>query len=333
MTTQSNVSSPIEVAPVRPLSWPLALAILALGVILGVFAANLAAAINQSDATAVPKRVIRDFAARPNLLELEREAHIATQANIQRGREAEAARYTSLGLFYAAASEAEGQQATTAEAARYNGLAEFYGANVTPSANIQRGREAEAARYTSLGLFYAADTEAEGQPATAAEAARYNGLAEFYGANVTPSPLDNALFVYHQSERGRISADSHTLAWPPRPAQFKPTENVVTRLDEMDLTTYHQSEREHTSSAILPTGGHEVATDGDIGLMEFSPVTHDTTLAWPPRPTQFIPVQKTVVLLTEAGLAQYRQSEWGPMSQVSEANPDRDIGLMEFSTK
>ncbi|MCL4295020.1 MAG: hypothetical protein KJ077_04805 [Anaerolineae bacterium] len=212
MTTQSNVSNPIEVAPARPFSWSLALAILALGLILGVTATNLVAAINKSDVAGVPQRVVRDFPARPNLLEVERKAHIAAQANIQRGREAEAARYTSLGLFYAAGSEARGQQAT------------------------------------------------------AAEAARYNGLAEFYGANVTSSPLDNALFAYHQSERGRIAVDSHTLAWPPRPAQF-------------------------------------------------------------------YPVQMAVVTLDTIGLSQYHQSEWGHMPQVSEANPDGDIGLMEFSTK
>ncbi|GIK38499.1 MAG: hypothetical protein BroJett011_23320 [Chloroflexota bacterium] len=217
MTTQSNVSNPIEVAPARPFSWPLALAILVLGLILGVFAANLAAAVNKSDAAGVPQRVVRDFPARPNLLELERKTHIAAQANLQRARETETARYTSLGLFYAAGSEAKEQPATAAEAARYNGLAEFY----------------------------AAGTEVKGQPATAVEAARYNGLAEFYGANVTPSPLNNALFAYHQSERGRISADSHTLAWPSRPTQFYPAQKTMAVLGEAD-------------------------PDGDIGLMELS---------------------------------------------------------------
>jgi hypothetical protein len=107
----------------------------------------------------------------------------------------------------------------------------------------------------------------------------------------------------------------------------------VTGLAETALAAYHQSEREYTSNAILPTMGHEVAADADIGLMEFSPVTHDTTLAWPPRPTQFIPVQTTVAPLTEAGLAEYHQSEWGHISQAAPANPDGDVGLMEFSTK
>lgn len=190
MTTQSNVNRSIEVAPVRSFSWPLALAILALGLVLGVFATNLVAAINKSDAAGVPQRIVRDFPARPNLLELERKTHIATEANIQRVREAEAARYTSLGLFYAAGSEAKAQQAMAAEAARYNRLAEFYRADVT-------------------------------------------------------SRLENALSAYHQSERGRIPADSHTLAWPPRPMQFHLIENGVIRLNK-------------------------ITTDGDVGLMEFS---------------------------------------------------------------
>jgi hypothetical protein len=212
MTTQSNVSSPIEVAPVRSLNWPLALAILTLGLILGVFAANLAAAINKGDVAAVPERVARDFPARPNLLELEKKAQIATQAN------------------------------------------------------AQHAREIETARYTSLGLFYAAGNEAESQRAIAAEATRYNGLAEFYKANVIPSPIEDALFVYHQSERQRIPVESHTLAWPPRPTQFYPT-------------------------------------------------------------------QKTMVVLAGANLAQYHQSEWGRLPQVGEATPDGDMGLMEFPTK
>jgi hypothetical protein len=212
MTTQSNVNSPIKAAPAQLFSWPLALAILILGLILGVFAANLAAAINKSDVAGVPERVVRDFPTRPNLLELEKQAHIAAQAN------------------------------------------------------AQRARDAEMARYTSMGLFYTAGNEAEEQSAIAVEAARYNCLAEFYGANVTPLPIENALFAYHQSERGRIPAENHTLAWPPRPSQF-------------------------------------------------------------------YPAQKTMVVLAEADLAQYRQSEWGRLPQAGETNPDGDIGLMEFPTK
>jgi len=218
MTTQSKVSNPIEAGPVRQFSWPLALVILALGVLLGVFASNIAAIVSKTEVASAPERISRDFPARPNLLELEKKAIIAAEINEQRALAAETARYTSLGLFYAAGNE---------------------------------------------------------QPALAAEIARYEGLGEFYGVE------GNALAVYHQSERAFVPIvtghdreyglarfdipgnETRPLAWPPRPTQFHPIENVVTPFQGNALAAYHNGEWGRPSQVI------ETGADGDIGLMEF----------------------------------------------------------------
>jgi hypothetical protein len=126
----------------------------------------------------------------------------------EQAREAEAARYSSLGLYYKAGNEATTQAAVTTESARYSGLAEFYG------------------------------VENRSEAAIAADSARYSGLAEFYG----------------------VKPGVGSLAWPPRPAQFKPIEeSAVIPADA--LVVYHQSE---WGLALNKTDA-----DGDIGLMEF----------------------------------------------------------------
>jgi hypothetical protein len=225
MTTQTKLNDPIEgvQTPVieQHFSLPLALALLVLGVILGVFATNLTTANTELSEPNSAGRIARDFSARPDLVELE-----------MRAIKAEAERYTSLGLFYAAGDEAKAQRALGAEAARYNGLAEFFIAK--NGENGQRAIEAEIARYNGLMDYYGANT----QRAISAEAARYNGLAGFYGAEADPT----------------------SLAWPPRPAHFYFAENIK-HDREYGLAAFSATPRE-TSSV---TG-----TDGDIGLMEFA---------------------------------------------------------------
>jgi hypothetical protein len=97
------------------------------------------------------------------------------------------------------------------------------------------------------------------------------------------------------------------------------------------------------------------------GLVDFYGAENgSSTLAWPPRPTQFhiaenavMPIAEdalaeyhqsewdrapSTVLLADDALAAYHQSEWGrSLSTVlpiakNEVNDDRDIGLMEFFT-
>jgi hypothetical protein len=224
MTTQTKLNDSIEgvQTPVikQHFSWPLALALLALGVILGVFATTLTTAKTETGEPNSAGRIARDFPARPDLVELE-----------MRAIKAEAERYTSLGLFYAAGDEAKTQRAISAEVARYHGLAEFFMAK--NGENGQRAIEAEIARYNGLMDYYGANA----QRAISAEAARYNGLAGFYGAKADPT----------------------LLAWPPRPAHFYSAENVG-HDREYGLAAFSVTPRE-TSSV---TG-----TNGDIGLMEF----------------------------------------------------------------
>ncbi|MBE7470430.1 MAG: hypothetical protein DPW09_03810 [Anaerolineae bacterium] len=64
-------------------------------------------------------------------------------------------------------------------------------------------------------------------------------------------PDENA---YHRSEWHAevIKTQPRTLAWPPRPTQFHPAENVVMSLDENALATYHQSEWDRTPTTTLP---------------------------------------------------------------------------------
>ncbi|MCL4296983.1 MAG: hypothetical protein KJ077_14695 [Anaerolineae bacterium] len=167
MTHQSKLSSPMEIAhePIvkQHLSLPLALAILALGLMVGVFATQLSTAENNNE------------------------------VNRQRTIEAEAARYTSLGMFYAAGNEAQAERVIEAEAARYADMAKFY----LDQAKAQHAIEADAARYRGLAELYLPENAANGQRALEAESARYSGMAEFYL--------------------------TENLAWPSRPTQFQPS--------------------------------------------------------------------------------------------------------------
>lgn len=201
MTTQSKISSPIEVQRGRQFSWPLALVILVLGIIVGVIASNLSVIVGKGDAVNTPAHVSRNFPARPNLFELEKQALLASQAR-ERALAAEAARYTSLGLFYTS----------------------------------PRAMAAESARYTNLGLLYAAADKAITPDAVAAESARYNGLSDFYGATSVPQHDRE----YGLAAFGSTKTETRTLAWPPRPTQFQPIESMT--LNENALTTYRQSE-------------------------------------------------------------------------------------------
>ena len=66
------------------------------------------------------------------------------------------------------------QRGYNADAARYTALAEFYG--------VQRGLDATAARYMALAAHY---TDASLQRGLQADAARYNALAEYYTPSLT----------------------------------------------------------------------------------------------------------------------------------------------------
>jgi hypothetical protein len=245
MTTQSKISSPVEVAHERKLSWLLAMGILLVGIVLGVFASNLSAIASKIGISGAPVGEISNFVP-----QLEKQAIIAGETQVERVRQAEAARYTSLGQYYAAGNEANVQRAIVADSARYNGLAEYYRAVSGPQSLAWPPRP-----------------------------------AQFQPTEISTVSLDeNALAAYHQSEWsyaiveagvpqhdreyglaafGPIEIKDHTLAWPPRPAQFQPAEISTVSLDENALAAYHQSE--------WGLASEKADTDRDIGLMEFFP--------------------------------------------------------------
>lgn len=219
MTIQSNINS-VEVASQRQFSWPLALAILVLGIVLGVFASLL---VHKTEVAAAPEQISRE---------------VSGSVDTARTQAAEAARYNSLGLFYAAGN---GQPALAVETARYEGLADYYGVE------RQSALAAETARYEGLA-------EADRQPALVAEIARYEGLTEYYDSHSLawpprPTQFHNAgnagmnldpQVVHHP---GTLNADSdlglmdfsaaetvnqpRLLAWPSRPSHFFLAKNGV----------------------------------------------------------------------------------------------------------
>jgi hypothetical protein len=200
MTIQTKLSNPTEIVqePMvkRYFSQALvAIASLIIGLILGIFVTNLTTAATEIGLQPVAERAAPTYSRGPTLAEYTA-AITENKANVRHAIEAETARYTSLGLFYAAGNEANVQRGIEAEAARYSAMAKFY--LTEDEANVQRASEAETARYTGLATLYTEENEISGQPGLEAEAARYNGLVKFYGAK----------------------DGTNSLAWPPRPTQF-----------------------------------------------------------------------------------------------------------------
>jgi hypothetical protein len=60
------------------------------------------------------------------------------RASLQRGREADAARYTAMAKYYTAKDGADLQRGRDADAARYTAMAEYYAASQTSTA-VQYG--------------------------------------------------------------------------------------------------------------------------------------------------------------------------------------------------
>ena len=97
------------------------------------------------------------------------------EATIQRGIEADAARYTAMAEYYTAQKEsvALGIQA---DAARYIAMTGFYPAW---RESLDRVHETDAARYTAMTTFYTAWMDGFRQ-VREADAARYTAMAKFY---------------------------------------------------------------------------------------------------------------------------------------------------------
>jgi hypothetical protein len=98
-------------------------------------------------------------------------------SNVQRGRAADAARYTALAEAYLGTGAVSRARAMRAETARLQGLADYTLA--TREAARHRAATAYAARYTGLAEVYLTKL-ANQERARAAYAARLTGLAEVY---------------------------------------------------------------------------------------------------------------------------------------------------------
>jgi hypothetical protein len=81
---------------------------------------------------------------------------VQVNSSLERGRQADAERYTALAEDYAANVVGAGERAIRAEAARLQGLADVYASRL---AGRQRAAAAYAARLTALAEHYAAQGE------------------------------------------------------------------------------------------------------------------------------------------------------------------------------
>ena len=76
-----------------------------------------------------------------------------TPTSAERGRAADATRWTALGEYYEKLEESQLQRSRAADAARWTAMVERY-QSVEEAQNLQRGRVADAARWTAMADYY-----------------------------------------------------------------------------------------------------------------------------------------------------------------------------------
>jgi hypothetical protein len=109
MALQTKTASSSEAGAESQSIWALILAVLAMGIL--VVSSHLTIRGNDySVVVAIPKRMVREFPARPDLLELEKAAYLVRLLKQERALAAEAERYSGLGLFHGVGNGTEGQQ-------------------------------------------------------------------------------------------------------------------------------------------------------------------------------------------------------------------------------
>jgi hypothetical protein len=101
----------------------------------------------------------------------------ASSLSNQRGMDAYAARYEAMAKAHTSMEAAKMQRAIDAYAARYNAMIQHF---TIAGENSQRSRDADAARYNAMAEFFAAKEVARLQRSIDADAARYNAMAEFF---------------------------------------------------------------------------------------------------------------------------------------------------------
>ena len=77
-----------------------------------------------------------------------------TPTSAERGRAADATRWTAMGEYYEKLEESQLQRSRAADTARWTAMVERY-QSVEETQNLQRGRAADAARWTAMGEYYA----------------------------------------------------------------------------------------------------------------------------------------------------------------------------------
>ena len=76
-----------------------------------------------------------------------------TPTSAERGRAAEATRWTAMGEYYESLEESQLQRSRAADAARWTAMGERY-QGVEEAQNLQHGRAADAARWTAMADYY-----------------------------------------------------------------------------------------------------------------------------------------------------------------------------------
>jgi hypothetical protein len=168
--------------------------VLAVGLLVGVLVlssplASLLSDIVVADTVDSIQRGIDADAARYTALA----AQLTSEAaSVERGVDASTARYAALGVHFAAENEGI-QRGIDASSARYTALAESIQRGIDASSarytalaadyidDLERGVEADAARYTALAAHFVSKNEAI-QRGIDADAARYTALAQYYSA-------------------------------------------------------------------------------------------------------------------------------------------------------
>lgn len=76
-----------------------------------------------------------------------------TPTSADRGRAADATRWTAMGEYYEKLEESQLQRSRAADTARWTAMVERY-QSVEEAQNLQRGRAADAARWTAMADYY-----------------------------------------------------------------------------------------------------------------------------------------------------------------------------------
>ena len=76
-----------------------------------------------------------------------------TPTSAERGRAADATRWTAMGEYYEKLEEIQLQRSRAADTARWTAMVERY-QSVEEAENLQRGRAADAARWTAMADYY-----------------------------------------------------------------------------------------------------------------------------------------------------------------------------------